>query len=203
MITIHHSPMSRSTRVVWFCEEIGLKYRLETVEMFSDAMQRPEYLAINPLGKVPAIEDGDFVLWETSAILQYLDAKYGEGQLMPPRNTQAGALAIQWLDYGENPLTVIMGEIAAHSGPMPEERRVPALVDRGREVAQQIVTVVEQALGSNQWILGDNFSAADIMLVFGLMIADYLGYVNRGTPRVRAYVDRAMARPAFQRAAGS
>lgn len=201
MITIHHSPMSRSTRVVWFCEEIGLKYRLETVEMFSDAMQSPEYLKINPLGKVPAIEDDGFVLWETSAILQYLDAKYGGGQLMPPRDTRAGAVAIQWLDFGENPLTVIMGEIAAHSGPLPEERRIPALVDRGREVAPQIVSVVEGALGSEGWILGDNFSAADIMLVFGLMIADYLGYVNDATPRVRAYLDRATARPAFVRAA--
>ncbi|CAA0125440.1 Disulfide-bond oxidoreductase YfcG [Halioglobus japonicus] len=201
MITIHHSPMSRSTRVVWLCEEIGLQYRLETVEMFSDAMQRPEYLQINPLGKVPAIEDDGFVLWETSAILQYLDAKYGGGQLMPPRDTEAGALAIQWLDFGENPLTVIMGEIAAHSGPLPPERRIPALVDRGREVAPQIVSVVEQTLGSEGWILGDTFSAADIMLVFGLMIADYLGYVNDDTPRVRAYLERATARPAFGRAA--
>jgi glutathione S-transferase len=199
MITIHHSPMSRSTRVVWFCEEIGLEYQLETVEMFSDAMKRPEYLAVNPLGKVPAIEDDGFILWETSAILQYLDAKYGGGRLMPPRDTRAGALAIQWLDYGENPLTVIMGEIAAHSGPMPEDRRIPALVDRGRKIAPEIVGVVEQALGGQEWILGDNFSAADIMLVFGLMIADYLGYVNDETPRVRAYLERAMARPAFQR----
>tara|TARA_R110002124_G_scaffold130376_2_gene292265 strand:+ start:1235 stop:1846 length:612 start_codon:yes stop_codon:yes gene_type:complete len=201
MLTIHHSPMSRSTRVVWFCEEIGLDYRLETVEMFSDAMKRPEYLAINPLGKVPAIEDDGFVLWETSAILQYLDAKYGGGRLMPPRDTTAGALAIQWLDYGENPLTVIMGEIAAHSGPMPEDRRIPALVDRGREIAPQIVRVVERALQEQDWILGDDFSAADIMLVFGLMIADYLGYVNDTTPQLRAYLARAMARPAFQRAA--
>lgn len=203
MITIHHSPMSRSTRVVWFCEEIGLAYRLQTVEMFSDAMKRPEYLAVNPLGKVPAIEDDGFVLWETSAILQYLDAKYGEGRLIPAPGTQAGALTIQWLDYGENPLTVIMGEIAAHSGPMPEDRRIPALVDRGREIAPEIVNVVEQALGGQQWILGDNFSAADIMLVFGMMIADYLGYVNEDTPRLRAYLERAMARPAFQRASAS
>jgi glutathione S-transferase len=193
--------MSRSTRVVWFCEEIGLPYELETVEMFSDAMKRPEYLAVNPLGKVPAIEDNGFVLWETSAILQYLDAKYGGNRLLPPRDTPAGALAIQWLDYGENPLTVIMGEIAAHSGPMPEDRRVPALVDRGREIAPELVQVVERALGDEGWILGERFSAADIMLVFGLMIAQYLGYVDGSTPRVCAYLERAMARPAFQRAA--
>ncbi|MCB1841959.1 MAG: glutathione S-transferase family protein [Halioglobus sp.] len=201
MITIHHSPMSRSTRVVWYCEEIGLPYALETVEMFSDAMKRPEYLAINPLGKVPAIEDNGFVLWETSAILQYLDAKYGGNRLLPPRDTQPGALAIQWLDYGENPLTVIMGEIAAHSGPMPEERRVPALVDRGRDVAPELVRVIEEALGDKGWILGEHFSAADISLVFGLMIAQFLGYVDESTPRVGAYLERAMARPAFQRAA--
>lgn len=201
MITIHHSPMSRSTRVIWYCEEIGLDYQLQTIEMFSDAMTDPGYLKINPLGKVPAIEDDGFVLWETSAILQYLDARYGRNQLIPPRDTHAGALAIQWLEFGENPLTVIMGEIAAHSGPMPQERRIPALVERGRDVAGGLVTVVEQALGNKQWMLGNDFSAADIMLVFGLMIADYLGYVNDDTPRVRAYLERSMARPAFARAA--
>lgn len=202
MITIHHSPLSRSMRVVWFCEEIGLDYQLETVEMFSEAMQRPEYLAVNPLGKVPTIEDDGFVLWETSAILQYLDAKYGGGRLIPPPDTPAGALAIQWLGYGENPLTVIMGEIAAHSGPMPEDRRIPALVERGQQIAPTLVSVVEQALGEQQWILGDNFSAADIMLVFGLMIADHLGYITDDFPRLRAYLERAMARPALQRAMG-
>ena len=203
MLTIHHSPMSRSMRVVWFCEEIGLDYRLEPVEMFSDAMKRPEYLAIHPLGKVPAIDDDGFVLWETSAILQYLDARYGGGALLPPRDTKAGALAIQWLEYGENPLTLIMGEIAAHSGPMPEKWRIPALVDRGREIAPSLVQVVERALGEQPWILGDAFSAADIMLNYGLFIAAHLGYVNDDTPRLRAYSERARARPAFQRAAAA
>ncbi len=202
-ITIHHSPGSRSLRVVWLCEEIGLDYRLEPVEMFSDAMKRPAYLAVHPLGKVPAIEDDGFVLWETSAIMQYLDARYGEGRLIPPRDTRAGALAIQWLEYGENPLTVIMGEIAAHVGPMPEERRIPALVDRGREIAPSLVQVVEWALGDREWILGATFSASDIMLVYGLGIARHLDFVNDETPRVSAYCDRAMARPGFQKAAVS
>jgi glutathione S-transferase len=190
-------------RVVWHCEEIGIDYQLESVEMFSDAMKRPEYLAIHPLGKVPAIEDDGFVLWETGAILQYLDAKYGKATLIPPRDTEAGALAIQWMEYGENPLTLIMGEIAAHSGPMPEKWRIPALVDRGREIASSLVGVVERALGEGSWILGDTFSAADIMLTYGLGIAGYLGHVNDETPRVRAYCERATARPAYQRAAAA
>ena len=200
MIKIHHSKQSRSTRVVWLCEELGIDYRVEPIEMFSDAMKAPEYLAIHPLGKVPAIEDGDFVLWETSAIFQYLDAKYGGGRLLPPRDTERGALAVQWMEFGENPLTVIMGEIAAHSGPMRDEWRIPALVDRGREVAPSLVDVIERALGEGDWILGDTFTAADIMLAYGLMIAGYLGYVTDETPRVKAYSERAMARPGFQKA---
>ena len=190
-------------RVVWLCEELGVDYRLEPVEMFSDAMQRPEYLAVHPLGKVPAIEDGDFVLWETLAILSHLDARYGGGTLIPAATSEAGARALQWMAFGENPLTVIMGEIAAHGAHLPESRRVPALVDRGREIAPNLVRVVEAALGDREWILGAGFSAADIMLVYGLGIAAHLGYVNDDTPRVEAYVARAASRPAYRRAASA
>ena len=201
MITLHHSPRSRSMRVVWYCEEVGIDLQLEPVEMFSEAMKRRDYLAIHPLGKVPAIEDGDFVLWETTAILQHLDAKYAGGALIPSPGSERGAEALQWMGYGENPLTVIMGEIAAHSGPMPAASRIPALVERGREIAPSLVDVVERALGDRRWILGDDFSAADIMLVYGLSIAEFLGFVNDDTPRARAYCARGMERPAFQRAA--
>ncbi|MEM7411425.1 MAG: glutathione S-transferase family protein [Myxococcota bacterium] len=201
MLTLHHSPLSRSMRVVWYCEEIDLAYRLEPVEMFSDAMQRPAYLKVNPLGKVPAIEDDGFLLWETAAILSYLDAKYGAGALIPPSDTEEGALTLQWMGYGENPLTVIMGEIASHSGRIPEDRRWPVLVDRGREIAPNLVGVIEGALDGREWILGDRFSAADIMLGFGLMIARHLEYVNADTPRTSAYLARLTARPAFERAA--
>lgn len=200
MITIHHSPLSRSLRVVWLAEEIGLAYEIRTVEMFSPAMKRPEYLAIHPLGKVPAIEDDGFVLWETSAILAYLVARYSDGALIPKPDTREGALAAQWIGFGENPLTVIMGEIAAHGGPIPEEMRVPALVDRGREIAPALVGVVERALGDEPYILGEAFSAADIMLGFGLSIARHLEFVSDATPRCRDYCDRLAARPAYQRA---
>ncbi len=201
MITIHHSPRSRSMRVVWLCEEFGIEYRLEPVVMFSSEMKRPAYLAIHPLGKVPAIEDGDFVLWETTAILEYLDTRYGDGRLLPPRGTNEGALAAQWMAYGENPLTVIMGEIAAHSGPMPEDRRKPALVERGREIAPDLVRVVERALHDRRFIVGDAFGAADIMLAFGLSIARHLEYVGPETPACLDYLERLEAREAYRRAA--
>ncbi len=201
MLTIYHSPRSRSQRVVWLAEELGLPYRLHSLEMFSDAMKAPEYLRIHPLGKVPAIDDDGFILWETAAILSYLIARSGEPTLLPPRETREGARALQWMEFGENPLTVIMGEIAAHSGPMPEKWRIPALVERGRAIAPSLVAVVENALGVGPYILGERFSAADIMLGFGLGIARYLEFVNDATPRTRDYLDRLQARPAYQRAA--
>ena len=200
MLKIYHSKQSRSMRVVWLCEEVGLDYTLSSFAMFTAEMKTKDYLRIHPLGKVPAIEDDGFILWETGAIFEYLVDKYSDGELIPPRGTESGALAAQWIGYGENPLTIIMGEVAAHGGPMPEEMRLPALVDRGNEIAPALVGVVERALADKVYILGDDFSAADIMLGFGLNIAQHLGFVSEQTPRALAYCDRLRARPAFKRA---
>jgi len=204
MLTIYHSKQSRSMRVVWLCEEIGHSdYTLSPLAMFTPEMKKPEYLAIHPLGKVPAIDDDGFILWETTAIFEYLVTRYSDGALLPARGTQPGSLAAQWMAYGENPLTIIMGEVAARSGPMPDEMRIPALVDRGRDIAPALVNVVERALGNQPYILGEAFSAADIMLGFGLNIARFLGFVGDETPRCVAYCDRLMERPAYQRAANA
>ena len=200
MLKIYHSPQARPQRVVWLAEELGLEYELENLEMFSAEMKTPDYLAIHPLGKVPAIDDDGFVLWETSAILQYLVAKYSDGTLIPSANSQDGARQLQWLQFGENPLTVIMGELVANEMALPEDQRVPALVERGRELAPALVKIVERALDPGPFILGDAFSAADIMLGFGLTIARYAGYVNNTTPRVSDYCERLSARPAYARA---
>ena len=203
MLKIYHSKQSRSMRVVWLCEEIGLAYSLEHLAMFTPEMKTRDYLSIHPLGKVPAIDDDGFVLWETSAIFEYLVAKYSDGALIPSRATRDGALAAQWIGFGENPLTIIMGEVAAHSGPIPDAMKIPALVDRGRDIAPALVRVVERALADQPYILGDRFSAADIMLAFGLNIARHLKFVNDDTPRVRDYCDRLTARPAFLRASAA
>ena len=199
MLAIYHSPRSRSLRVLWLAEELGLSYETRNLGMFTDDLKRPEYLRIHPLGKVPAIDDDGFVLWETAAIFQYLDGKYGGGALLPPPHTPEGALASQWMLFGENPLTVIMGEIAAHGGAMPEEMRIPALAERGRELAPALVRVAERALEEGPYVLGDRFSAADITLHFGLNIARHLGFVDAASAAA-AYCDLLDERPAYQRA---
>ncbi len=192
-------------RVLWLAEEIGLPYSTEILQMFSSEMQRADYLAIHPMGKVPAIDDDGFILWETTAIFDYLISKYSDGGLIPPRDTALGAKAVQWINFAENPLTIIMGEIVAHDGVLPPDRCIPALVERGRELAPDLIAIVEKALegdtsGAPEFILGDNFSAADIMLGFALNIAQYLGFVSESTPKTLAYCQRLTERPAFQRA---
>ncbi|MEM9174926.1 MAG: glutathione S-transferase family protein [Myxococcota bacterium] len=200
MLTLYHSKQSRSMRVVWLCEELGIDYTISSLAMFTPEMKTRAYLAIHPLGKVPAIDDDGFVLWETTAIVEYLATKHERVDLVPPRGTRVGALVSQWMAYGENPLTVIMGEIAAHDGPMPEDMRIPALVDRGRAIAPSLVQVVEHALAEHDYITGPTFTAADILLQFGLNIAAYLGFVSSKTPRCQAYCARLAERPAYQKA---
>ena len=170
------------------------------VEMFSAEMQRPEFLAVHPQGKVPAIDDDGFILWETSAIFDYLITKYSDGSLIPPRDTALGAKAVQWMTFAEGALAVTMGEIAAHSAYLPDSRRIPALVDRGNELAPQLIAIVEQALSDKSYIVGEIFTAADIMLAFALNIARHLDFVNESTPNCLAYCQRLEQRPAYLRA---
>ena len=203
MLKIYHAPFSRSVRVLWLAEEIKLPYQLQSFTLFTEAMQDPAYLKIHPQGKVPAIDDNGFVLWETSAIMEYLVAKYSDGALLPARDSQSGAKAVQWMDFAENQLTVIMAEIVAHGGILPAERIIPALVERGNDLAPQLVSIVEEALENKLYILGDNFSVADIMLGFGLNIASYLQFVNDTTPNCQAYCQRLAARPAYIKANAS
>ncbi len=200
MLKIYHAPFSRSVRILWLAEEINLPYQLESFTLFTAAMQAPAFLKIHPQGKVPAIDDNGFVLWETSAIIEYLVAKYSDGALLPARDSEAGAKAVQWMEFAENQLTVIMAEIVAHGGVLPQERIIPALVERGNMLAPQLIQIVEQALGERPYILGDEFSVADIMLGFGLNIATYLEFVNHATPNCQAYCARLATRPAYVKA---
>ena len=200
MITIYHSPMTRSCRILWLAEELGLDYELVSFELFSEKMTAPEFMAIHPMGKVPAIIDGDFVLWETIAIIEYLVARYSTGALLPPRDTKPGATAIQWREFGENQLTVLASEIVVHDGILPAERTIPALVERGRDELPKIIGIIERALNRQPYIAGEHFTAADIVIGFALPIAMHAGFLGSDTPSCIAYHERLSARPAYQKA---
>ena len=197
-ITLQHVPFSRSLRVRWLLEELGLPYELAT-RSFAE-LRRPEHLALHPLGKVPVLRDGDVVLFESGAILQYLLELYGGGRLEPKPGSPERALYWQWFHYAEASVTPPLGLIVRHTVLLPEAERIPALVDSARAEAKRVLTPVEDALASRSWLLPD-FSAADIMMGYSLKLVSLLRLLDEATPSLVAYLARCEERPAYQRAA--
>jgi glutathione S-transferase len=196
-ITLHHVPHTRSLRVRWLLEELGLPYRLET-RTFAD-LRRPEHLALHPLGKVPVLADGDVVLFESGAILQYLLERYGGGRLEPKPQTPERARYLQWFHYAEATITGPLGLIVRHAVLLPEGERLAAVAEAGRAEARRVLAPVERALAGQSWLLPE-FGAADIMLGYSVRLASLLGVLDAASPNLVAYLARCEARPAYRRA---
>jgi glutathione S-transferase len=200
MITLYHAPASRSARVRFLLEELGLPYRLETLSFTDGSLQRPAYLAKNPLGRVPTLEDDGVVLFESGAILEHLLERHGAGRLAPAPGSPERPAFLQWLHWSEATLMPPLGEIVAHSFLRPEAERVPAVVADARRRLRRCLAVVEKELAGREAILPSGFCAADIMLSYGLQLAKLLGLLDEDLPHTRAYLERLATRPAFQKA---
>lgn len=197
MLTLVHVPLSRSLRVRWLLEELGLPHRLET-RSFAD-LKRPEHLALHPLGKVPVLRDGELVLFESGAILQQLLERYGAGRLEPKPGTAERSLYWQWFHYAEASVTPPLGLVVRHTMLLPEAERIPAVADWARAQAARVLAPVERALAGRSWLLPD-FSAADVMMGYSVKLASLLRLLGAATPNLSAYLARCEARPAWQRA---
>ena len=198
MITLYHVPFSRSLRVRWLLEELGLEYRLET-RSFAQ-LKSPEHLKLHPLGKVPALADGDVVLFESGAILQHVLERYGEGRLEPKPGTKERALFWQWFHYAEASVAPPLGWIVRHTVLLPEAERIPAVAAGARAQALAALAPVERALAGQSWLLPE-FSAADVMMGYSVKLASLLRLLDGTTPNLAAYLARCEERPAYQRAA--
>ncbi|MDE1173322.1 MAG: glutathione S-transferase family protein [Parvibaculaceae bacterium] len=201
MLKVYHAKNTRSTRVVWLLEELGLPYETEVLEFSPEALQSETYLAINPLAKVPSLTDGDLILNESAAITLYLLAKYGKGRLEPAQGTRAHGEYLQWLIFAEASFMPPLSAIAQHSFIRPEEKRVPLIVAEGQADARKIIGLIDRALAGKAYIAGAEFTAADTMLGYNFLLASLFGLWNAETsPNVAAWYGRISARPGFQKA---
>ena len=198
MIKLYGYPQSRSTRIVWLLEEIGVDYELITVDLMAGGGQAEGYLNIHADGKVPAIDDDGFVLTESAAILNYLADKYPESKLAPKPATQQRAKYDEWCFFVLTELEQPLWTIGKHSFVLPDERRVPAILDIAHWEFLKACKVLQKRLGEQEYALGDSFSTVDILIAQTLRWAKAFG-VPSGSALLDAYRERLCARPSFDR----
>ena len=200
MPTLYHSAQTRSIRPRWLLEELGVPYDLVRMSLQAGDQKKPEFLKINPNAAVPALVDGDLTLFESAAICQYLADKHVEKRLAPPVGTAARAHYYQWIHFAMSTLEPPLLTLFLHTVMKPEAERLPQLVGPAREQLHNALAVLERALTGRTFIVGDEFTAADVMVGSTLAWAQMLGLIAAETPAVAAYMGRLMGRPAFQRA---
>lgn len=197
---IYHAPNTRSLRIVWLFEELGLPYDLEKFKLGDPSMRSAEYRRIHPMGRVPALEDGDVTLFESGAIVEYVLARHADGRLKPAADSPDFPAYLQWLHYAEGMLMPPVNTIVVETMFLPEEKRHQPNVDRARKLLGNMLTAVDQALEGRDYLAGE-FSGADIMSGHATIVASRLaGDAAGDLPNVAAYVDRLKARPALQKA---
>ncbi len=171
MIKVYGFPQTRSRRITWMLEELGQDYEFKLVDFNKGESQSPEYLAINPAGKVPAMLDGDLLLTESAAILTYLGDKFPDRELVPAAGSAERGLYNQWCYFAMTELEQPLWTMGKHRFALPEEYRVTEIMATAAWEFQRALTLLEQGLGDQQFILGDRFSGADILLTHTLIWA--------------------------------
>lgn len=201
MIKLYHLPRTRSVRIIWLLEELGLDYEVEILT--GDTKSAPAFLKISPFGKVPAIEDGDLVLTESVAIVQYILSEYGKGRLHPPVDSKDYAKFLQWLNFGEATLMQPIAEVIVNKLFRPEEHQHQFSIDNGTKNFSDMARVIDGVLANSDYLVGDAFTAADIVTGYSLNVADMLGLISAidDIAHLRDYIDRLRSREAFKKIA--
>ncbi len=175
MLNIYHVPHTRSLRVLWLCEELDLPYQLTTIDFSKEYRATSEWRSLNPIGKVPVLTDGDLVMFESGAMLQYILDRYGDGKLQPRHGTPGHAHFLQWCWFGEATFARPLGEIFNHKREFPGEREIPEVIEEMKNRARECVKVLDDHLAANDYMLGLAFSGADIMNAYSLHLANLVG----------------------------
>jgi glutathione S-transferase len=212
MLVVHHLENSRSQRVLWLLEELGVPYQIQRYARDARTMLAPPSLrAIHPLGKAPIVTDGARTLAESGAILEYLVETYGAGRLIPPAGTDERLRYRYWLHYAEGSamppllLKLVFGRIARPPMPAllrPMARSIERAVS-ARFIDPQIklhLDFMEGELARSEWFAGPEFTAADIQMSFPLEAAQKRGGLDGARPRLMRWLAAIHARPAYRRA---
>jgi glutathione S-transferase len=197
MLQIFHAPRTRSQRVVWLAEEMGVPYEVRP-ETFGKPS--PAFLAANPSGAFPAIQDGGVAMGESTAIMHYMTERYGPTPLALKVGDPRFADYVQFLVFGEASMAAFLNPVIATQFMAPEDQRQNFTVDVAKGLFKGRLKCLEAQLAKGDYMAGD-FTAADISVGYALGLGAALGLADAYSPKVQEYWQRLQARPAFQRAA--
>jgi glutathione S-transferase len=192
MMQLYWCPRTRSATALWLMEETGKPYERVLIDISTGAQKQADYLAINPMGKVPALKDGEVTLAENAAICAYVAERYPDAKLSPPPGDPLRAKFLYWLFFLPGCIEPAMIQLSTKFEMNP--------VAAGWGEAQRPFDVLDAALAKGPWLLGENFSAADVAMGSMLNFAVRMFKMMPQRPSFDAYIDRCVARPAFQRA---
>jgi glutathione S-transferase len=201
MIKIFHSKRARSARIIWLLEEVGVPYELEAIAFTPDALQSPDYLKLHPLGQIPVIQEHGMTMFESGAILEYLLEKHDQqNKLAPAPGTPERPEYLQWFHYGEASLARYITDIVRERFGTPQADQVPAIIAKAQARYRSALSVVDRALGEREFICGPTFTAADIMISYGIVMSKVIRELPPDFKHVAAYLERLKTRPAYDRA---
>ncbi|HMB59114.1 MAG TPA: glutathione S-transferase [Xanthomonadales bacterium] len=212
MLTLHHLENSRSQRILWLLEELGLEYKVKKYKRDKvTQLAPPELVKVHPLGKSPVVTDGELTVAESGAIIEYLLGNYGNGTLVPAEGTRERLAYTYWMHYAEGSLmpfmvlSLIMNKI--ETAPMPFFIRPVAKGIAGKVKSgyldtnvQRNLEFLESTLENSSWFCGEEFTAADIQMSFPLEAAEVRASLDSNYPQLAGYLTRIRQRPAYQAA---
>tara|TARA_R110000868_G_scaffold229089_2_gene482070 strand:- start:26780 stop:27466 length:687 start_codon:yes stop_codon:yes gene_type:complete len=197
-LTLYHAPRTRSIRVRWLLEEMGLPYTLNTVQFATRPAGDESYALIHPLRKVPALKDGDEIVLDSIAIMQYLLGRYGPSPLdVAPDEAEYGRF-LHWLHFGESGMIMPVSLLLAHTQLLPEDKRDPNLAQWARhETGKALEFASAHGLGNREFFAGDRFTAADISMGYMFYLLKLIRGFSEAPENLKSYFARLTARPGW------
>ena len=199
MLKVHFVAGTRSGRVVWLLEELGLEYEINIMPFTKEGLKSPEHRSRHALGRVPVLEDGDISIFESGAIIDYVLERHKNGGLKPNSDAPEFPFYLQWYHYCEGMVMPPMNQIVVQTILLPPDRRDEVVLSQAKNLLTKSLAPVNENLADKDYLIGD-FSAADLMLGHSCFMANRLGCVSDEMQNIKDYVAKIANRPAFKKA---
>ena len=199
MLKVHFAPNSRAGRIIWLMEELELEYEVNVMPFSKEGLKSDEHRARHALGRVPVLEDGEVMIFESGAIIEYVLTRHKEGGLKPKADSPEFPYYLQWFHYCEGMVMPQMNQIVVQTILLPPERRDENVLKQAKNLLTKSLMMVNANLADKEYLIGD-FSAADLMLGHACYMSNRMGCVTDEMQHIKDYVARISARPAFKKA---